>query len=1399
VHGVACCDTLYKPVLEADKLAIVEPLERWDKNNTVTEPVQEPPTLNELDGWAAADAGSLGVTSGDIENSYTPDSSQVTSAQRQLNALGLNASTEDGLTGPATDAAVRSFQQANGLEVTGRLDAATTSALAPESTFNPLTQNPSTTTPRAATPLPASYGSSSWAASLSDAEVQQKIDTWSGSDNDPILDTLVRERNSRLPEPEAGWESFDDYQEAVDTFETEGIEQQVWAAADSGSLDPLIAKEATPPVYGSSGWAKTLSDAEIQRQITGWSGSDNDPILDRLVGERNSRLPEPDTGWDSFSDYQDALNTFAADAINPEVWAAADSGSLGDPISTARGIRYSQQEFSGMLYEASVLDDQISNWSGSDNDPIFDQYVRERNALLEDIAGADEELGRILIDLVNDGTPAQDAIIEAAAVRYEDASMEELLQQLQWRTTPGANFDPFAYGLSAELAQRAETFTGADAGTINIQVAAWAESQGISYNEAAAVFNSQSFPDDGTGPQLIAYMDDPVASGDEAANRLIANPDLFVEMETARQGNTDSYDGKMSMQDIDAILADPENFSDEAVALARFFKDNPDEWATFDTAKSGSALTGLTEGELGSVDGDNTTSFTDIQQRATNGQLFRTLSEAQELNVLIDDDGDGVYSEDEFKAALDRLDQVNPELRETLDTALNYALDQGMDGEADTRAWYTKLQDGAWEIASLSAPPLTAWRVATDPKGLMNDYKSFGLGAFDAVVGMGQMAYDVSAMMPGTGAYAFEHWRVDGDMERHRGMQMAQALPHMADAVASLDPTKPQFYEAIETYRRTGSIESHAGINLIKTTADWETFVDDPSRWAGQFAPDVIIEVLTGGGAIVTRGGSTASKMAAASRHAMTELGENGLEAAMRNSLRHGPDLELPPAPKIGDELLPGPGNPSLLPDDKIGSLAAAGDQTPPAGGADEIIPVQSGDELASVGASSQSDNAAVVAADETPGVTDAGTTDSRARPDGVSADDELVAVGANSATDDLAQATVGDGLPGGAQKADSGGATDSSSGPETQVGDQGGSGGDVPPSNTAPGGSAGDDLPDFDKLDEIQAGDTPAFLSGTVSEFAQKNQLGRVVQTFENGDGFIHIVEDGVTGKRSTLFETAEGSISRGPELPDEIRVRTDTDFTHEIPKEAMPLDSGADEFARLHGVDGVEARDAAHRLKQGDRTSEFGAADDYRLDPDTGNIYAPDGEQVGNMFDQLGIDRPSGAVDGSVTRSSMDNAGVANETNIPFSETLPALNAGPNTTISLDQLRDMPYSNPAERSARNQAAEQYIRELYGTDQGELRFLLDGGPGTAFKTERRVDVPVFQEGGDALLLEVKNYAAGKVPLSSDIRAQVDADSLLLQSAHPQNRPMWIFTDNPPSDRLIAYLEARNVPWIKYN
>ena len=73
---------------------------------------------------AYADTTGIGRSIGSNEDTAT-----VRAAQQALNALGYNAGQVDGDFGPNTEQAVRHFQQAKGMAVTGDLDRRTLEAL----------------------------------------------------------------------------------------------------------------------------------------------------------------------------------------------------------------------------------------------------------------------------------------------------------------------------------------------------------------------------------------------------------------------------------------------------------------------------------------------------------------------------------------------------------------------------------------------------------------------------------------------------------------------------------------------------------------------------------------------------------------------------------------------------------------------------------------------------------------------------------------------------------------------------------------------------------------------------------------------------------------------------------------------------------------------------------------------------------------------------------------------------------------------------------------------------------------------------------------------------------------------------------------------------------------------
>jgi hypothetical protein len=79
-------------------------------------------------GYTAAKSYDSGVRNSESSGN-TARSSLVQSAQQSLNDKGFDAGAPDGQWGPKTEEAVRNFQSANGLQVTGQLDSQTTAAL----------------------------------------------------------------------------------------------------------------------------------------------------------------------------------------------------------------------------------------------------------------------------------------------------------------------------------------------------------------------------------------------------------------------------------------------------------------------------------------------------------------------------------------------------------------------------------------------------------------------------------------------------------------------------------------------------------------------------------------------------------------------------------------------------------------------------------------------------------------------------------------------------------------------------------------------------------------------------------------------------------------------------------------------------------------------------------------------------------------------------------------------------------------------------------------------------------------------------------------------------------------------------------------------------------------------
>jgi len=563
-------------------------------------------------------------------------------------------------------------------------------------------------------------------------------------------------------------------------------------------------------------------------------------------------------------------------------------------IAAENGVSYAEADFAVSTLIIDSLQAEIDAWTGHPNDPRTTELHGALAAEVEHLVGGDAELARHVRVQLAQGDSAAEALFDGVIAANQDTSIEELLTAVEARSGDPDAFDPIGYALQATLVGAVEDFTGADLADVNIGLAAMAQQSDLSYNSAVALINMDMASEESdwpAGSTPFEYLDVPITSGEEAAYLMMADEEgLFRVIETANQGNLDDWDGKLSDSDWAAVLADPDAFDERAVAIAQFFNDSPEEWALFDTAREGLALQNLADGTMGAGDGDGITSFADVQQYVTNRQLFNTLSDEllRTDSVIRDLDANGRLDPDEFEAALSAIEATHPNF-EGLNEAITFALDQDLLDEPDDRAWYEQIADGVFTVSSLvPGSPTQMYRMLTDPDGLARDHLSFVTGAGHAVVGLGLFAYDVSAIGPGSPGFWVENWRVDGDLSEHRGIRLAQSIPHLANAGLSLVPGTPQFDNAMHEVRRQGTWDAHAGLELGRSVIDWEGFVEDPAAWAGQFAPEVLITVLTGGGGAVTRLGTTGSRVASAARRFVVGVSNNGLRASTAAALRNG-------------------------------------------------------------------------------------------------------------------------------------------------------------------------------------------------------------------------------------------------------------------------------------------------------------------------------------------------------------------------------------------------------------------------------------------------------------------------------------------------------------------------------
>lgn len=586
---------------------------------------------------------------------------------------------------------------------------------------------------------------------------------------------------------------------------------------DPGSV-PLELAEAA----GVQGLESIDTIAELNWKIDNWSGTDNDPIFDALVRER-SRLIE------------DRFDTDGS-AIDPLVAAVAEANNLS----------YEEADLAVIAFR---IDELTTEMQAVNNPWSTDQWRRldaERDVLLARLLADDQAVADNVASALNDGIDLFDAIGPAVQAVYGESSIAEL-QEAMGRHGADGSFGVALFDLADLHSEAVEAFTGVPSEEVNPMIAALAQSDGLAYNALVDQFNDAIDRGDVEG-ETVSYIEiNGTIPNDATLVWNLSQRQLFEEIETSRQGDRSQFDGKMSAADLRTIVDNPADFSDGVVAAAQMLLADDELRGRIDTAGSRQFLDGLANGTHSFEGTDGIISFADVEQHITNSLIYDLLSPEADA---IDLDGDGSITESEFQA---RLAAVDPD--GSVAAAIEYALSDEAFSDRDQRSTWQKIGDGVSTINSLNPMnPAFHHRLLTDPGGLAGDYGSFATGLlWEFPKGLAVLAYDFSSLVPGSPAYLIEtHTNIGG--EEHRGVAMLTGLAEVADVGLTLVPGTPQFFEELERVRLSGRRSDHAGIGLVTTVADWETFVDDPARWFGTITGDVMLTAATGGyGGLATR------------------------------------------------------------------------------------------------------------------------------------------------------------------------------------------------------------------------------------------------------------------------------------------------------------------------------------------------------------------------------------------------------------------------------------------------------------------------------------------------------------------------------------------------------------------
>ena len=285
--------------------------------------------------------------------------------------------------------------------------------------------------------------------------------------------------------------------------------------------------------------------AELNEQIANWNGTDNDPILDQLLRDRRELL-------EHLADQDPTAIDVDAEIL---AIAAQHNLSYGDALAVVT------------VNNIDALTGLIDNWSGSDNDERLDELIDLRDEQIAILAQGDPELAVLFRAGLFDGRTASEAFSHIHFVSSIAESGELSLDEAEqlWADLAPQIGDLVERGFSQEDATDA-VFAAHGRGLDIDAIAEFATDEGIGLLDAFGA-HARAGHLSMTTAEVDAF---------DGLNQ------HFPTFDNAKGGDTD---GKVSLDDLQFVVDNPDRFESAAVAAASALLASPGLLSRLDTGR----------------------------------------------------------------------------------------------------------------------------------------------------------------------------------------------------------------------------------------------------------------------------------------------------------------------------------------------------------------------------------------------------------------------------------------------------------------------------------------------------------------------------------------------------------------------------------------------------------------------------------------------------------------------------------------------------------------------------------------------------------------------------------------------------------------------------------------------